>query len=169
MKGIILKKVILITLCSCLLLAGCSKSATQYQIKNAPEIASQEPAKPKPEPIKKAEPLKYTITKYNLMQYGDDWKYVLVGENFTSEELKEISTELHNKYPATCFKLFANIETLKLVYKYDSTDSYTTKQIPYPEKVFNRDNRGIINQMWNADRQDRIWSYTSQNYETIEL
>jgi hypothetical protein len=164
-----MKKVILITLCSGLLLAGCGHNVPQYQTESTSQIVSPDSAKPKSEPIKKVEPLKYTITEYNLIKYGDNWKYVLVDEKYTHAELEEIARELHNKYPTTCFNLFANIKTLKLMYRYDSTNSYVTKQIQYPEEALKRDDRGIVNQMFVSNTQGRVWSYTSPNYETIEL
>ncbi len=119
--------------------------------------------------LTKPKQAKYTITNYKLTQHGDIWKFVLVDKNLTEQELSAIAKEIHNKYPTTCFKLFATLDTLELMYKYDSTNSYTTKQIAFPESSYNRDNRGIINPMWNSDKQDRVWTYTTNTYSPTLL
>lgn len=164
-----MNKTVLITLCGFIFLTGCGNRTKQTLIQKTPSLIQQEQVKPKSETPNKSKTLIYTITKYELFQNGDTWKFVLIDENIPYAELKEIANELHNKYPSTCFKIFSNIKTLKLVYEYDATNSYVTKQIAYPETAYNKDNRGLINKMWNSDSQESRWSYTSQDYETIEL
>lgn len=106
---------------------------------------------------------KYTITNYQYTTSSETWMYILVNKNATQEELKGIAKELHNNYPTTCFYLYSTIETIKLMYNYDSTNSYATNKFTYPETNFDRDNMGIINKMAGK------WSYTNSIYDSTKL
>lgn len=106
---------------------------------------------------------KYKITKYQLFMLGDNWKYVLIPSNIKQTEMLNIAKELHTNYPTSCFKLFSSLSFLKLIYNYDSTKSYITKEYDYNEEDYEKYDRGLINKMAG------VWSYTTPKYESVKL
>lgn len=110
----------------------------------------------------KAQP-KYKLTEFQLVMMGDNWKYVLIPSDIKQDELAKIAKDLHNKYPTICFKLFSSQKFLKLMYNYDLTNSYVTGKFNYSDADYEKYNRGLINKMAG------VWTYTTSNYESIEL
>jgi len=108
--------------------------------------------------------VEYTLTGFMSHDSGNCWKYVLVNKNIRTSEVNKIAKELHKKYPKNCFRFYSDLNTLKKMYKYDSTNSYVTKKAPYPEQAFNKYNRGIVNIQYGLG-----WVYTTENYESIKL
>lgn len=105
----------------------------------------------------------YKITEYQLSMSKDNWKYVLIQNGVKQDELIKVAKDLHSHYPNNCFKLFSSLKFLKLMYKYDLTNSYITNQFDYSDKDYDQYNRGIINKMAG------VWTYTTQNYESVKL
>lgn len=105
---------------------------------------------------------KYRLTKYKHRQSSENWVFVYVNPNANEEEVLNIAKELHSKYPNTCFELYNSMKTIKKMY------SYQTRKTQFPEKDFYKNYAGTINQQFIMEDVWK-WSYTSKNFETIEL
>lgn len=107
---------------------------------------------------------KYTMTNFISHDNGGTWKYILVDKNIKTSEMIKIAKELHKKYPKNFFRFYSDLSTLKKMYIYDSTNSYATGKVAYPEQAFNKDNQGIVNVQYGYG-----WAFTTKEYELIKL